>query len=64
MRALSGSRFMMVLVVMDLPQPDSPTSAMHWPGRTSKETLSTTWTLPWRGKPIERFLTWRIGSTE
>ena len=54
----------MVLVVMDLPQPDSPTRAMHWPGRTSKETLSTTWTSPWRGNPIERFLTWRIGSTE
>ena len=54
---------MIDLVVMDLPQPDSPTRAMHWPGRTSNETWSTTLTSPCEGKLMQRFLTERMGLT-
>src|SRR5690625_5864119 len=48
---------MMAKAVMDLPQPDSPTSAMVSPLRTVKLTLSTTLTSPWRGNLMHRFLT-------
>ena len=57
MRALGSSRPIMASEVMDLPHPDSPTSATVSPGRTVKETLSTTLTLPWRGKPMLRLRT-------
>ncbi|CPU67033.1 Uncharacterised protein [Mycobacteroides abscessus] len=48
--------------VIDLPQPDSPTSAMVSPGRTEKETSSTTATSPWRGKRMDRLRTSSRGS--
>ncbi len=55
---------MIDFVVMDLPHPDSPTSAMHWPGRTSNETWSTTFTSPCEGKLMQRSLTESMGLTD
>ena len=46
---VGSSRPMTASEVMDLPQPDSPTSAMVSPGRTVKVTLSTTSMSPCRG---------------
>src|SRR4029079_2559585 len=41
-----GMSRMMLRAVTDLPQPDSPTTPMVWPGATSKETRSTARTVP------------------
>ena len=41
MRAASGSRRSRDSAVIDLPQPDSPTSAKHSPARSSRSTAST-----------------------
>ena len=40
-----GRRFMMERPVVDLPQPDSPTSPTHSPSRTENETSSTAFTV-------------------
>ena len=44
----SGSRFIISSSVVVLPEPDSPTIAMHSPARTSKEMFLTAWTVPMR----------------
>ena len=48
--------------VIDLPQPDSPTRPIVSPGRTAKLTWSTTFTSPWRGNLMHRFLTSMTGA--
>ncbi|MNT94975.1 hypothetical protein D3C72_2367670 [compost metagenome] len=40
------SRFMMLRPMVDLPQPDSPTSARVSPGCTLNDTFSTACTMP------------------
>ena len=45
-----GTRRMIDSAVMDLPQPDSPTTAKVSPRRSEKETSSTAFTIPERVK--------------
>jgi hypothetical protein len=55
----AGMSPMMDRAVTLLPQPDSPTTASTSPGRTSKLTPSTAWTVPtsvW--KTVLRSSTW------